>query len=112
MTDANVQAAFAPLNLLNQVFLFNELLSNLYARLKVQMWADFSLLHRQMGTTFVYVTHDQVEAMTMVYVERGGIMLVTKVFSKKQTQPRQFIRLTIDPYAAHLFDVNQQCYIR
>ncbi len=46
-------------------FLFDEPLSNLDAKLRVQTRAELSKLHRRLGTTFVYVTHDQVEAMTM-----------------------------------------------
>jgi multiple sugar transport system ATP-binding protein len=48
-----------------QVFLLDEPLSNLDAKLRVQTRAEISRLHLQTGTTFVYVTHDQVEAMTM-----------------------------------------------
>jgi len=48
-----------------EVFLFDEPLSNLDAKLRVQMRAELSKLHRRLGTTVVYVTHDQVEAMTM-----------------------------------------------
>ncbi|HEX6201464.1 MAG TPA: sn-glycerol-3-phosphate ABC transporter ATP-binding protein UgpC [Thermoanaerobaculia bacterium] len=47
------------------VFLFDEPLSNLDAKLRVQMRAELSKLHKRLGTTVVYVTHDQVEAMTM-----------------------------------------------
>jgi multiple sugar transport system ATP-binding protein len=48
-----------------QVFLLDEPLSNLDAKLRVQTRAEISRLHQQTQTTFVYVTHDQVEAMTM-----------------------------------------------
>jgi len=47
------------------VFLFDEPLSNLDAKLRVEMRAELSKLHRRLGTTMVYVTHDQVEAMTL-----------------------------------------------
>jgi multiple sugar transport system ATP-binding protein len=47
------------------VFLFDEPLSNLDAKLRVQMRAEISRLHKRLETTFIYVTHDQVEAMTM-----------------------------------------------
>lgn len=47
------------------VFLFDEPLSNLDARLRVQMRAELSKLHHRLQTTIIYVTHDQVEAMTM-----------------------------------------------
>ena len=48
-----------------QVFLFDEPLSNLDAKLRVQTRAEIIKLHKQLGTTFIYVTHDQTEAMTM-----------------------------------------------
>jgi multiple sugar transport system ATP-binding protein len=48
-----------------QVFLFDEPLSNLDAKLRVQMRAEIRELHRRLGTTCIYVTHDQIEAMTM-----------------------------------------------
>jgi multiple sugar transport system ATP-binding protein len=58
-----------------QVFLFDEPLSNLDAKLRVQMRAELKKLHVRLGTTAVYVTHDQVEAMTLgdrVVVMRDG----------------------------------------
>ncbi|HWU90403.1 MAG TPA: ABC transporter ATP-binding protein, partial [Kofleriaceae bacterium] len=48
-----------------KIFLFDEPLSNLDAALRVSMRSELTRLHRQLGTTMVYVTHDQVEAMTM-----------------------------------------------
>ncbi len=48
-----------------QVFLFDEPLSNLDAKLRVQMRAELAALHRRLGATMIYVTHDQVEAMTL-----------------------------------------------
>jgi len=48
-----------------KVFLFDEPLSNLDAKLRVQMRAEISKLHKRLDTTIIYVTHDQVEAMTM-----------------------------------------------
>src|SRR5512134_1588607 len=48
-----------------KVFLFDEPLSNLDAKLRVQMRAEISKLHQRLQTTFIYVTHDQIEAMTM-----------------------------------------------
>ncbi len=48
-----------------KVFLFDEPLSNLDAKLRVQTRAEISKLHKRLQTTFIYVTHDQVEAMTM-----------------------------------------------
>jgi multiple sugar transport system ATP-binding protein len=48
-----------------KVFLFDEPLSNLDAKLRVAMRAEISKLHQRLATTFIYVTHDQIEAMTM-----------------------------------------------
>ncbi|KRB22087.1 sugar ABC transporter ATP-binding protein [Mesorhizobium sp. Root695] len=60
-----------------KVFLFDEPLSNLDAKLRVQMRTEIKALHQRLGTTIVYVTHDQVEAMTMadkIVVMNGGII--------------------------------------
>ncbi|MFM8702092.1 MAG: ABC transporter ATP-binding protein [Hyphomicrobiales bacterium] len=57
------------------VFLFDEPLSNLDAKLRVQMRVELEALHRQLRATMIYVTHDQVEAMTMadrIVVLNGG----------------------------------------
>lgn len=61
-----------------KVFLMDEPLSNLDAKLRVDTRAEIADLHRRLGTTFVYVTHDQVEAMTMsdrVALMMGGRIL-------------------------------------
>ncbi|XUY28474.1 ABC transporter ATP-binding protein [Agrobacterium sp. rho-8.1] len=58
-----------------RVFLFDEPLSNLDAELRVQMRVEISRLHKQLGTTMIYVTHDQTEAMTLadkIVVLRAG----------------------------------------
>jgi len=58
-----------------QVFLFDEPLSNLDAKLRVTMRVEIKRLHQRLGTTIVYVTHDQIEAMTMadkIVVMRDG----------------------------------------
>ena len=60
-----------------QVFLFDEPLSNLDAKLRVQMRAEIKELHQRLKTTTVYVTHDQIEAMTMadkIVVMHDGIV--------------------------------------
>ncbi|RMD97019.1 MAG: sn-glycerol-3-phosphate ABC transporter ATP-binding protein UgpC [Calditrichaeota bacterium] len=60
-----------------KVFLFDEPLSNLDAKLRVQMRTEISKLHHRLETTMVYVTHDQVEAMTMgdkIVVMKDGIV--------------------------------------
>jgi multiple sugar transport system ATP-binding protein len=59
------------------VFLLDEPLSNLDAKLRNQMRAEISKLHKNLGTTFVYVTHDQTEAMTMgdrIVVMKDGVI--------------------------------------
>ncbi|MFL5212440.1 MAG: sn-glycerol-3-phosphate ABC transporter ATP-binding protein UgpC, partial [Microvirga sp.] len=60
-----------------QVFLFDEPLSNLDAKLRVQMRVELKKLHLRLGTTAIYVTHDQVEAMTLgdrVVVMKDGVV--------------------------------------
>ncbi len=60
-----------------QVFLFDEPLSNLDAKLRVQMRTEIKELHQRLKTTSVYVTHDQIEAMTMadrIVVMHGGVV--------------------------------------
>ncbi|MGN6773304.1 MAG: ABC transporter ATP-binding protein [Rhizobiaceae bacterium] len=60
-----------------QVFLFDEPLSNLDAELRVQMRLEIAKLHKDLGATMIYVTHDQVEAMTLadkiVVLRLGGV---------------------------------------
>ncbi len=60
-----------------KLFLFDEPLSNLDAKLRVAMRAEISKLHRRLGATIIYVTHDQVEAMTManrIFIMSKGIL--------------------------------------
>jgi len=63
-----------------KVFLFDEPLSNLDAKLRVQMRAEIARLHQRLKTTVIYVTHDQVEAMTLgqriVLMDRGIVQQV------------------------------------
>ncbi|AEF82568.1 ABC transporter ATP-binding protein [Leadbettera azotonutricia] len=59
------------------VFLLDEPLSNLDAKLRTTMRSEISKLHKKLGTTFIYVTHDQIEAMTMgdrIVVMKSGII--------------------------------------
>ncbi|MFT4180759.1 MAG: ATP-binding cassette domain-containing protein, partial [Rhizobium sp.] len=59
------------------VFLFDEPLSNLDSKLRVQMRSEIRLLHQRLKSTTIYVTHDQIEAMTMadrIVVMRGGVV--------------------------------------
>jgi lactose/L-arabinose transport system ATP-binding protein len=60
-----------------KVFLFDEPLSNLDAELRVQMRLELARLHKQIGATMIYVTHDQVEAMTLadqIFVLKKGVL--------------------------------------
>ncbi|MDR3516940.1 MAG: sn-glycerol-3-phosphate ABC transporter ATP-binding protein UgpC [Azospirillaceae bacterium] len=60
-----------------QAFLFDEPLSNLDARLREQMRAEIKMLHREIGATSIYVTHDQIEAMTLadrIVAMQGGLV--------------------------------------
>ncbi len=60
-----------------RLFLFDEPLSNLDAKLRVAMRAEISKLHRRLGATIIYVTHDQVEAMTMadrIFIMSHGVL--------------------------------------
>jgi multiple sugar transport system ATP-binding protein len=60
-----------------QLFLFDEPLSNLDAKLRVEMRSEIKLLHKRLGITTVYVTHDQIEAMTLgdkIAVMKDGIV--------------------------------------
>ncbi|TAK64565.1 MAG: sn-glycerol-3-phosphate ABC transporter ATP-binding protein UgpC [Bacteroidetes bacterium] len=60
-----------------KVFLFDEPLSNLDANLRVQMRTEIARLHKQLQTTMIYVTHDQIEAMSLgdrIVVMKGGIV--------------------------------------
>ncbi|MHC1551572.1 ABC transporter ATP-binding protein [Phyllobacterium sp. K27] len=60
-----------------KVFLFDEPLSNLDAELRVQMRLELAKLHKQIGATMIYVTHDQVEAMTLadrIFVLKSGVI--------------------------------------
>jgi len=60
-----------------KVFLFDEPLSNLDAKLRVQMRAEIAKMHQRIGTTIIYVTHDQVEAMTLadrIVIMDGGVV--------------------------------------
>jgi multiple sugar transport system ATP-binding protein len=68
-----------------KVFLFDEPLSNLDAKLRVQTRAQISKLHQRLQTTFIYVTHDQVEAMTMA----SRIAVMNKGVLQQLDSPQQ-----------------------
>lgn len=73
-----------------KVFLLDEPLSNLDAKLRAQMRTELSKLHQRLGTTFIYVTHDQTEAMTMgtrIVVMKDGLIQQVDSPHKLYTQP-------------------------
>ncbi len=78
-----------------KVFLFDEPLSNLDAKLRVVMRAELSLLHRKLETTMVYVTHDQVEAMTMatriVVMKDGYIQQIDNPYTLYNNPKNKFV---------------------
>jgi len=77
------------------VFLFDEPLSNLDAKLRVKMRAEISLLHNRLKTTMIYVTHDQVEAMTMgnriAVIDRGLIQQTDKPLNLYSNPINRFV---------------------
>ncbi|HEX5472152.1 MAG TPA: sn-glycerol-3-phosphate ABC transporter ATP-binding protein UgpC [Lacipirellulaceae bacterium] len=78
-----------------KVFLFDEPLSNLDAKLRVQMRAEIARLHLRLKTTIIYVTHDQVEAMTLgdriVLMDRGVIQQVDTPMNIYQRPANQYV---------------------
>ena len=79
-----------------EVFLFDEPLSNLDAMLRVQMRIELAKLHKTLGATMIYVTHDQVEAMTLadriVVLDRGVVAQVgapLELYAKPGQQVRR-----------------------
>ena len=73
-----------------KVFLLDEPLSNLDAKLRAQMRTEISKLHKKLGTTFIYVTHDQTEAMTMgdrIVVMKDGFIQQTDTPQKLYEEP-------------------------
>ncbi|MGB5987763.1 MAG: sn-glycerol-3-phosphate ABC transporter ATP-binding protein UgpC [Desulfobacterales bacterium] len=73
-----------------KVFLFDEPLSNLDAKLRVAMRTEISKLHRRLGATIIYVTHDQVEAMTMasrIFIMKNGALQQSGIPLEVYKQP-------------------------
>jgi multiple sugar transport system ATP-binding protein len=79
-----------------KVFLFDEPLSNLDAKLRVETRANISKLHQQLQTTFIYVTHDQVEAMTMA----SRIAVISKGILQQVDSPQQLYDLPNNLFVA------------
>ncbi|HEY0674298.1 MAG TPA: sn-glycerol-3-phosphate ABC transporter ATP-binding protein UgpC [Longimicrobiales bacterium] len=78
-----------------QAFLFDEPLSNLDAKLRVQTRKEISRLHRQLGATMIYVTHDQVEAMTMgdriVVMSAGNVQQIGTPLELYEQPANEFV---------------------
>ena len=78
-----------------KVFLFDEPLSNLDAKLRVQMRVELKKLHERLGTTAIYVTHDQVEAMTLgdrvVVMKDGWVQQVGEPLDLYNTPANKFV---------------------
>ncbi|MFQ5603079.1 MAG: ABC transporter ATP-binding protein [bacterium] len=90
-----------------QVFLFDEPLSNLDAKLRVQMRTEISKLHDRLKTTMIYVTHDQVEAMTMgdriVVMNEGVIQQIDSPLNLYNHPKNKFVAGFIGSPAMNLF---------
>ena len=95
-----------------QVFLFDEPLSNLDAKLRVQMRAELKSLHRRLGTTTIYVTHDQIEAMTMadivVVMREGRVEQAGRPLDIYDNPANQFIAGFIGSPAMNFLPVSTQ----
>jgi multiple sugar transport system ATP-binding protein len=91
-----------------QAFLMDEPLSNLDAKLRVQMRAELARLRDQLGTTTIYVTHDQVEAMTLgdrVAVMRDGVVQQLDTPQNLYAQPvNMFVAAFIGSPSMNLFE--------
>jgi multiple sugar transport system ATP-binding protein len=91
-----------------QVFLFDEPLSNLDAKLRVQMRGELAKLHDQLETTIIYVTHDQIEAMTLadriVIMEKGIVMQMGKPMEVYENPNNLFVAGFIGSPAMNLMD--------
>ena len=77
------------------VFLFDEPLSNLDAKLRVRMRSEIKELHRQLKTTVVYVTHDQIEAMTMadkiIVLDNGSVFQIGRPLELYDSPANRFV---------------------
>ncbi|MBO1304744.1 sn-glycerol-3-phosphate ABC transporter ATP-binding protein UgpC [Enterococcus sp. 669A] len=95
-----------------QVFLMDEPLSNLDAKLRVSMRAEIAKLHQRLGTTTIYVTHDQTEAMTMadriVIMKDGLVQQIGTPQEVYDTPVNIFVAGFIGSPAMNFFDVKLQ----
>src|ERR1700760_1730559 len=92
-----------------RVFLFDEPLSNLDAKLRVQMRVELKKLHERLGTTAIYVTHDQVEAMTLgdrvIVMKDGLVQQVGEPLELYNTPANRFVAGFIGSPAMNFADV-------
>ena len=79
-----------------QVFLMDEPLSNLDAKLRVQMRSEIIELHRKLGTTTIYVTHDQTEAMTMA----TRLVVMNKGYIQQIGTPKEIYQHPVNKFVA------------
>lgn len=91
-----------------KVFLMDEPLSNLDAKLRGQMRVELIGLHKKLGTTFVYVTHDQVEAMSMA----DDIVLMKDGYIVQQSSPRELYNNPNCVYAAQFIGTPQMNIVK
>lgn len=95
-----------------KVFLMDEPLSNLDAKLRNQMRVELTSLHKQLGSTFIYVTHDQVEAMTMgdqiVVMSDGNIMQVAPPMDLYQEPENLFVAQFIGSPAMNVIPAEER----
>lgn len=91
-----------------KVFLMDEPLSNLDAKLRGQMRVELIGLHKKLGTTFVYVTHDQVEAMSMA----DDIVLMKDDYIIQQSSPRELYNNPNCVYAAQFIGTPQMNIVK
>jgi multiple sugar transport system ATP-binding protein len=93
-----------------KVFLFDEPLSNLDAKLRVQMRVELKKLHERLGTTAIYVTHDQVEAMTLgdrvVVMKDGWVQQVGEPLELYNTPANKFVAGFIGSPSMNFANVN------
>ncbi|HZZ63534.1 MAG TPA: ABC transporter ATP-binding protein [Roseiarcus sp.] len=93
-----------------EVFLFDEPLSNLDAKLRVQMRLELAKLHADLGTTMIYVTHDQTEAMTLadriVVLDKGMISQVGSPLELYNRPDNKFVAAFIGSPSMNFFNVD------
>ncbi len=90
-----------------KVFLLDEPLSNLDAKLRAQMRTEISKLHKRLGTTFIYVTHDQTEAMTM----GDRIVVMKDGFVQQVDSPQNLYDLPVNEFVAGFMGSPQMNFI-